>query len=105
MQPGTPFTFRPFASRRRNHSAARAPSRRGPVRTIPSAERLEVRVLLSAGDPDPRFAGGAARLTTDFGGDDGVRAMAVLADGRILAAGRTTWHSPSGDLLSDVALA
>jgi uncharacterized delta-60 repeat protein len=62
-------------------------------------------VLLSAGDPDPTFAGGAARLTSDFGGDDGIRAMAVLADGRILAAGRTTWHSPSGDLLSDVALA
>jgi uncharacterized delta-60 repeat protein len=44
--------------------------------------------LLPGGSPDPAFDGGGG-VRVDFGGDDRARAVAVQADGKILAAGDT----------------
>ncbi|MFF1594116.1 calcium-binding protein [Streptomyces sp. NPDC058286] len=48
--------------------------------------------LAAPGDLDPSFGTGG-KVTTDFGGFDGAQAMAVQADGKIIAAGDTV---PSG---------
>lgn len=58
--------------------------------------------VAAPGDLDPRFSTDG-RLITDFaGGDDFVDEVAVIPDGRVLAAGATT---PPGDHSSDVAVA
>src|SRR4051794_23191862 len=88
-----------FPISRRTKRAARGG---GPSRS--SAEALEQRVLLSAGDPDPTFAAGAARVTTDFGGWDGARAVFVVPGGKIVSVGVST-SSPRGEPLSDIVLA
>src|SRR5260370_40024655 len=50
-------------------------------------ERLEDRLLLSAGDLDVVFAGGKATANFNLGAAQ-VEALAVQADGRIVAAGQ-----------------
>src|SRR4051812_37562602 len=75
---------------------ARAPcvGRVTPRSATIGAEPLEGRVLLSAGDPDPSFGGGTGRVVTNFGAPAfGVKAAAVLGDGRLLVGG-----SVGGDL-------
>src|SRR5438132_1170327 len=61
------------------------------LRTRPSRmlhlERLEDRLLLSAGDLDVVFAGGKATANFSLGAAQ-VQALAVQADGRIVAAGQ-----------------
>src|SRR5438132_236257 len=58
-----------------------------PVLRKPLVERLEDRLLLSAGDLDVVFAGGKA--TANFSlGQSQVQALAVEADGRIVAVGQ-----------------
>src|SRR5216684_9035248 len=55
--------------------------------TMMRLERLEDRLMLNAGDLDVVFAGGKA--TANFGlGAAQVEALAVQADGRIVAAGQ-----------------
>jgi uncharacterized delta-60 repeat protein len=88
-----------------DHGRARARTR-----FRPGLEAMEGRLLLSggtlhAGDLDPTF-GTVGKVVTDFRGtenlDDGIQAIAVLPDGKILAAG----YSTDGASLSlDFALA
>jgi uncharacterized delta-60 repeat protein len=62
-------------------------------------ERLEARLAPSAGDLDVVF-GGTGKITTDFHtGSDQLQAIAVQANGQIVAAGTT------GGTVSDMALA
>jgi uncharacterized delta-60 repeat protein len=42
---------------------------------------------------DPTFSGNA-RVTTDFGGDESIRALALQPDGKIIAVGHTTARQP-----------
>src|SRR5690348_6280968 len=63
-----------------------------------SFEYLEDRLLLSAGDLDVVFAGGKATANFSLGSAQ-VQALAVQADGRIVAAGQ------AGGSGSDFALA
>ena len=44
---------------------------------------------------DPSFAGGV--VVTDFGGSEGIRGIAIQADGRILAAGDSSAHGDTTD--------
>src|SRR5438105_14424144 len=61
------------------------------LRSLPSPmlhlERLEDRLLLSAGDLDVGFAGGKATANFSLGAAQ-VQALAVQADGKIIAAGQ-----------------
>jgi uncharacterized delta-60 repeat protein len=68
------------------------------------AESLEPRRFLSAGDLDPSFGtGGKVRVSVSTS-DDGIRALTVQQDGRIIAAGFSgqrlalTRHEPGGAL-------
>jgi uncharacterized delta-60 repeat protein len=63
--------------------------------------------LTAAGAIDPTFGGGDGRVTAAFAGNDQLNALAVLADGRILAAGaedRLRVATGGGDL-GDFAVA
>ncbi len=48
---------------------------------------------LSAGDLDPTF-GGDGKVTTNFGSGEEVRAVAIQADGKIVAAGTAAYFGP-----------
>ena len=62
---------------------------------------LVVPAQAAPGDLDPSFGSGGT-VTTDFGDRDRAAAVAIQADGKILAAGNTCCSSPGG---SDFALA
>src|SRR5438552_849991 len=53
-------------------------------------ERLEPRVLLSAGDLDSTFGDGGKVLTSLTGGFDAATSAIVLGDGKVLVGGRVT---------------
>jgi uncharacterized delta-60 repeat protein len=55
---------------------------------------LPTAVAAAVGDLDPSF-GGTGKVTTDFGGADVASAVAVQADGKIVAAGQTNAGSNS----------
>jgi uncharacterized delta-60 repeat protein len=55
---------------------------------------LPTAVAAAPGDLDPSF-GGTGKVTTDFGGTDVASAVAVQADGKIVAAGQTNAGSNS----------
>jgi uncharacterized delta-60 repeat protein len=70
-------------------------SRRTPARFRPVLEQLEDRWLLNGGGLDPTFGTGG-RVVTDLGGTDVLQAMALQADGKIVAVGWTTHNGPTG---------
>lgn len=86
-----------MTSRSRTPSQLRA-DRRARSSTRSAVEGLERRVLFAAGDPDPTF-GGDGVATFDLNVHDWANGVAVQADGKVLAVGRTTRADEESDFL------
>jgi uncharacterized delta-60 repeat protein len=56
--------------------------------------------FLPSGDPDPSFGGGDGELTTPIGTNDGIRALELMPDGRIVVGGYSNAGGGSGPTLA-----
>ena len=75
-----------------------------------SAEDFLVARYDSGGNPDPSFHDDGVYTnlgvrTTDFGGSDGAGGVALLSDGKILAAGTSHAYTADGSAMGRIALA
>ena len=75
-----------------------------------SAEDFLVARYDSGGNPDPSFHDDGVYTnlgvrTTDFGGSDGAGGVALLSDGKILAAGTSYTYTADGSAMGRIALA
>src|SRR5688500_12743553 len=94
-----PTWWRALAARRPlSTPRGRFPSRQSHAAFRPRLEWLEDRTLLSAGGLDLSF-GGAGKVNTPFAGPSGdnAQALAVQADGKIVAAGYTNANAAVND--------